>query len=177
MKSRGSSEPDTAAPSKGSWTSFPPRSESWEAGYPTTTPIWPLCDPTSTTGLFLRSPKIQGYNPECFDPMQSPQAFEALMLGLPLRGAGELVSPPSWGLNWLRTYLRPYFLLPGKPVTCDDGLLSTNYGLLWGTSTCCFVLLGFQVLQRLLQGSVLHLPFINPKDENTFEGPPRPPPL
>ena len=33
--------------------------------------------------------------------------------------------------------------IPGKPVGYHFGLLSINYGLLWGLVVCCFRLLGF----------------------------------
>ena len=36
-----------------------------------------------------------------------------------------------------------YRTLPGKPAAYNNGLLSINYGLLWGIVAYCFRLLGF----------------------------------
>ena len=44
--------------------------------------------------------------------------------------------------------------IPGKPVACNHGLLSVNYGLLWGIVASYFGLLG-------VPGIVA---YINPKD-------------
>ena len=41
-----------------------------------------------------------------------------------------------------KEHVAPKKHLPGEPVACSYGLLSVNYGLLWGIVACCFGLLG-----------------------------------